>query len=272
MSNLPNAATEADQELLPAVVSTVHSAGAHLRARFVPQTELDSLDAVVTAIHAADAESLRFLREPLLAARPGSGWIDDEQSAGDLPAGEWWVADAVEGNINYIHGMADWAVTATLVRDNQPVLTAVYLPLLEETFTAVRGGGAFRNGVALHASAKTDLDAALVGTGQAKPGEDRNTFRRIGESVAAMLDAALVTKVSVPSTLQLIQIAAGRSDVFWQFSDVRSGLLSGALLIAEAGGIVTDIHGAPWQLGSQDFLAAAPSVHAAAQRVLAAIG
>lgn len=271
MSNLLNPAVEADRELLPAVVSAVHAAGAHLHEGFVPQSELDSLDAVVAAIHAADAESLHALRAPLLAARPGAGWVDDEQSAGDLPAGEWWVADAVEGNINYIHGMADWAVTATLVRDNQPVLTAVHLPLLNETFTAVRGGGAFRNGVAMRASAKTNLDAALVGTGQAKPGEDRNTFRRIGASVAAMLDAALVTKVSVPSTLQLIQVAAGRSEVFWQYSDVRSGLVAGALLVTEAGGIVTDIHGAPWGLSSPDFLAAAPGVHAAAQRVLAAL-
>ncbi|MEU7138006.1 inositol monophosphatase family protein [Nocardia sp. NPDC046473] len=269
MSTLLN--TETDRDLLATVVTAVHAAGAHLRERFVPSTELDDLEAVVAAIHATDAESLPFLREPLLAAGPGSGWIDDELAAGELPAGEWWVADAVEGNINYIHGMTDWAVTATLVRDGRPVLTAIHLPLVDETYTAVLGGGAFRNGVALHASAKTQLDAALVGTGQAKPGEDRNTFRRIGESVTAMLDAALVTKVSVPATLQLIQVAAGRSDVFWQYSDVRSGLLPGALLVAEAGGTVTDTRGNPWQLSSPDFLAAAPGVHAAAQRVLAAI-
>ncbi|MFI6167900.1 inositol monophosphatase family protein [Nocardia sp. NPDC051052] len=269
MSTLLN--TEADRELLNAAVTAVRAAGAHLRERFVPSTELDDLAAVLAAIRATDAESLPFLREPLLAARPGARRIDDEGAAGDLPAGEWWAADPVEGNINYIHGMADWAVTATLVRDNQPVLTAVHLPLLDETFTAVRAGGAFRNGVPLHTSAKTQLDAALVGTGQAKPGEDRNTFRRIGESVTAMLDAALVTKVSVPATLQLIQVAAGRSDVFWQYSDVRAGLLPGALLVSEAGGTVTDMHGNPWQLSSPDFLAAAPGVHAAAQHVLAAI-
>jgi myo-inositol-1(or 4)-monophosphatase len=268
MSTLLNTA---DRELLRAVASATHAAGAHLRERFVPRTELNDLDAVLAAVHATDGESLRFLREPLLAARPGAAWVDDEEAAGELPAGEWWVADAVEGNINYIHGMTAWAVTATLVRDNVPVLTVVHLPLVDETYTAVRGGGAFRNGVALHVSAKKELGAALVGTGQAKPGEDRNTFRRIGESVTAMLDAALVTKVSVPATLQLIQVAAGRSDVFWQYSDVRSGLLSGTLLVREAGGTVTDIHGNPWQLGSPDFLAAAPGLHVAAQRVLASI-
>ncbi|WP_405166223.1 3'(2'),5'-bisphosphate nucleotidase CysQ [Nocardia sp. NBC_01499] len=271
MSTLLNATVEADRELLPAVVTAVRAAGAHLRERFVPRTELDNRAAVFAAITATDAESLPFLREPLLAARPGAGWVDDELAAGDLPAGEWWVADAVEGNINYIHGMTDWAVTATLVRDNQAVLTVVHLPLVDETYTAVRGGGAFRNGVALRASAKTGLDAALVGTGQAKPGEDRDTFRRIGESVTAMLEAALVIKVSVPATLQLIQVAAGRSDVFWQYSAVRSGLLPGALLVAEAGGTVTDTEGNPWQLSSPDFLASAPGLHAAARQVLATV-
>ncbi len=260
-----------DLALLPGTVAAVRAAGAHLRERFTPDARPGSLAEVTAAIHANDAASLRFLREPLLALRPGAGWAEDELESGPLPAGEWWVTDTVEGNINHIHGMTEWSVTATLVRDNQPVLTVVHLPLGDDTYTAVRGGGAFLNGVPVRPSAKPRLDAALVGTGQARPGEDPDTFRRIGLSVTAMLDNALVTRVSVPATMQLIQVAAGRMDVFWQFSDVRSGLLAGALLVTEAGGIVTDTTGAPWSLASADFLAAAPALHPAAVDVLAPI-
>ena len=60
-------------------------------------------------------------------------------------------------------------------------------------------------------------------------------------------------------------------DAFWQFSDVRSGLVAGALLVAEAGGTVTDLAGEPWSTASGDFLAAAPGIHAAALKVLAPI-
>jgi myo-inositol-1(or 4)-monophosphatase len=111
----------------------------------------------------------------------------------------------------------------------------------------------------------------LVGTGQAKSGEDRETLRRIGQSVAAMLERALLVHVSVPATLQLIHVAAGQADLFWQYSQVRSGLVAGALLVEEAGGAVTDTRGRPWTLASTDFLATAGGLHAAAIERLATI-
>ena len=114
-------------------------------------------------------------------------------------------------------------------------------------------------------------DAIIIGTGQAGPDEGKETYRRIGQSVSAMLGSALVLRVSVPATLQLIQVAAGRMDVFWQYSQIRSGLLAGALLVAEAGGAITDTRGNRWTLASEDFLAAAPQLHAGAVDVLSTI-
>jgi myo-inositol-1(or 4)-monophosphatase len=262
---------DADTMLMSEVTTAVKAAGSTLRDRYTPQARGVSLDEVVDEIHANDDAVLDLLREPLLRARQGSQWAEDELAGGALPPGEWWVVDPAEGNINHVHGMEDWAVTATLVRDNRPVLTVVHLPLTGDTYTAVAGGGARLNGRPLKVSAKTDLSAALIGTGQAKPGEDERTFRRIGDSVTAMLINGLVVRVSVPATMQLIHVAAGRMDAFWQFSDVRSGLVAGALLVSEAGGTVTDLAGEAWNTGSRDFLAAAPGLHAAALKVLSPI-
>jgi len=259
-----------DETLLSAVVSAVKTAGSHLKTRFSPDARLASRAEIVAATQANDDASLDVLRGALTDARPLAGWVEDELATGALPPGEWWITDPVEGNINHVHGMADWCVTATLVRDNTTALTAVYLPMTGDLYTAIRGRGASLNGVRLRASAKTELRSALVGTGQARPGEDRETHRRIGRSVTAMLEGALVVRVSVPATLQLIHVAAGRMDVFWQHSQVRSGLLAGALLVEEAGGVISDIHGRPWTLQSEDFLAAAPGQHAAAVAVLSA--
>jgi myo-inositol-1(or 4)-monophosphatase len=255
-------------QLVPTVTAIVHAAAMHMKDQFSPNARPATLDTLVAAIHANDAMSLAVLRDALLGALPGSGFVDDELEAGALPPGDWWVVDPVEGNINHIHGMLEWCVTATLVRDGAPVLTVVDLPMTGNTYSAVRGGGAYLDGARLRPSVKTELRAALVGTGQAKPGEEHDTYRRIGESVTAMLEAALVVRVSVPATLQLIQVAAGRMDAFWQFSQVRSGLVAGALLVEESGGVVTDTHGQPWTLDSADFLAAAPGIHAAASRAL----
>ena len=265
-------ATRQDEALLHPVVAVVESAGSLLTKRFSTLApDFRNLKDVVAAIYADDAASLAVLREPLLAICPGSQWAEDESEGGELPRGEWWITDPVEGNINHVHGMADWCVTATLVRDNVPVLTAIHLPLFGNTYTAVRGGGAWLDGARLHSSKKIELNAALVGTGQAKPGESSDTFRRIGQSTTAMLQAGLVVRVSVPATLQLIQVAAGRMDVFWQYSHVRSGLVAGALLVEEAGGTISDTHGRPWSLASEDFLATAPGLHSAAVTVLSAV-
>lgn len=265
------ASTELDKALLDQVTAAVHAAGDRLRERYVPHARGASADEIVTAIHANDDAVLDVLKAPLLASRPTANWADDELAGGALPPGEWWVVDPAEGNINHVHGMSDWAVTATLVRDNEPVLTVVHLPLTGDDYTAVAGRGAHLNGTPLRVSAKTDLGAALTGTGQARPGEDAHTFHRIGSSVTQMLLNGLVVRVSVPATLQLIHVAAGRMDAFWQFSDVRSGLVAGALLVAEAGGTVTDTHGNPWSLAAPDFLAATPGIHAAAVTVLSSL-
>ncbi|THA81254.1 inositol monophosphatase family protein [Streptomyces sp. A0592] len=258
-----------DATLLTAVTAAVKTAGAALRDRYTPHARGVSLDEVVDEIHANDDAVLDVLREPLLRARPGSQWAEDELAGGALPPGEWWVVDPAEGNINHVHGMEDWAVTATLVSDNRPVLTVVHLPLTGDTYTAVAGGGARLNDRPLKVSAKTDLGAALTGTGQARPDEDERSLRRIGDSVTAMLMGGLVVRVSVPATMQLIHVAAGRMDAFWQFSDVRSGLVAGALLVSEAGGTVTDLAGEPWSTAGRDFLAAAPGIHTSALKVLA---
>lgn len=263
--------TEPDHALLALVATAVQAAGVAVRAHFSADTRPGDRRDIGARIAANDAISLTVLRAALSAARPAAQWDEDEGGSGPLPPGEWWVVDPVEGAINHIHGLPDWGVTATLVRDNVPVLTAVHLPISGVMYTAVRGGGAWLDGAPLHVSSKTGLDAAMAGTGQAVPDEGSDTCRRIGASVTAMLAVALVVRVSVPATWQLVQVAAGSQDLFWQYSQVRSGLLAGALLVAEAGGSVTDLHGRPWHLGSKDFLASAPALVAPVVTVLSTV-
>ena len=267
----PNPNVDRDRELLPGMIDAVRSSGIHMVTRYPDFPEYRRREDVVSAIHANDAASLQHLKPRLMKLRPEARWVEDELESGPLPEGEWWVADPVEGNINHCHGIPDWGVTATLVRDNSPTVTTVYLPLTDQLYSAVRGGGSTLDGTALRTSSKNDLGGAMVGTGQARPGESAETFKRIGLSMTAMLNKALVVRASVPATLLLAHVAAGRMEAFWQFSQVRSGLLAGALLVSEAGGIVSDVAGNPWNLNSPNFLASAPPLHPAAVDVLSSI-
>lgn len=108
------------QELLNQTQDAVQLAGQALVSEFKGSHELSTWDEVVAAIAAADERALSVLRPLLKKARPEAGWVEDELEDGPLPSGEWWVVDPVEGAINYVHGIDEWAVTATLVRDNQP--------------------------------------------------------------------------------------------------------------------------------------------------------
>lgn len=249
--------------LLSAMRDGVQRAGSALRTRFEQASRPVDRQEIWAALRANDVVSEAILRPALALALPTATWEEDEGGEGPLPAGDWWVCDTSEGNINHIHGREGWCVTATLVRDNRSVLTVVHFPLTGATYSAAAGTRAFRDGVALSVSGKKALDASIVATGQALPGEDLATRRRLERDVGRMLERALLVRMSVPATIELVDVAEGHLDAFWQPSAVRSGLLSGALLVASAGGVVTDFAGAPWTLASKNFLAAAPSIHAA---------
>lgn len=256
-----------DHEILTTVTQAVRQAGARLLRRYSTESRPTSLDEIIAAVQANDAATADLLRPVLLGALPDSHWGEDEHETGPMPAGEWWLVDPVGGNVNTVHGMTDWNIGVSLVRDGQPVLAVLYAPLQDEMFTAVAGEGAFLNGVRLRVSAKTDLAAALAGTGQAKPGHDVAAAQRAGASLAAMMQHALYVRVSVPVTHQLAQVAAGRMDLHWQPDNVRSHV-GPVLLVQEAGGVVTDLDGKPWEIASSGYLAAAPGLHAAALAVL----
>jgi myo-inositol-1(or 4)-monophosphatase len=258
-----------DTSTLAAMVEAVHDAGAALLALYTPQARPADRDDMFRAGRRNEEASLARLRPALTAARPQAGWVHDDQETAALPPGEWWTVDAVEGNVNHVHGLAEWCVSATLIRDNVPVVTAVYQPVGDLAYTAVRGSGAYLNGRLLYTSAKTDLAAAIVTTGQAEAGQDL-TYRRIGDSIAAMLGRALLVRATVPSTFPLLHVAAGHYDVFWQYEPVLPGIAAGALLVSEAGGVVSDVRGRPWQPGRPDVVMAAPGLHAAAIDALAA--
>ncbi|MDX3194657.1 inositol monophosphatase [Streptomyces sp. MN03-5084-2B] len=255
------------QDLLTATTDAVRAAGARMLARYSPASRQPGLAELLKSLHDNDSAVADVLRPALTGIRPQARWLDDEHGSGPLPAGEWWLIDPMGGNVNAVHGMPDWNIGVSLVRDGRPVLAVLCFPVLGETFTATEGGGAHLDGERLRVSAKTSLDGALAGTGQAQPGH--RFLERMGTSFTAMSEAALYVRISVPVTHQLAQVAAGRMDLHWQFDNVRSHA-AGVLLVQEAGGVVTDLDGGPWDLTSTGYLASAPGVHAAALKILTA--
>ena len=269
----PNADTTTvvdDPTLLAKMIDAVHNAGTRLLTLYAPNDRPNDWHEIANAGRRNEEASFDILRTALTAARPQAQWVDDEQETIVLPSGEWWAVDAAEGNVNLVHGLAEWCVSVTLIRDNIPVLAAVYQPIGDLTYTAICGGGAYLNGQPLRTSTKSDLAVAIVTTGQAEAGQ-KDTYRRLGDAITAMLSRALLVRATVPSTFPLLLVASGHYDVFWQYEPVLPGIAAGALFVAEAGGIVSDIHGNPWRPGSPDFLATSSRLHAATVEALSTV-
>lgn len=260
-------ADPADVALIAEVESIAVAAGDRLLARYSPDRRPADRAAMLAELGANETASNDGLRPALEHLRPGARWVEAAHETSALPPGEWWVVDAVEGNVNHIHGLPAWGVSITLVRDGEPVLAVVRQPVRDLTFSAVRHGGAFAGDTPLKTSGKRSLDVAVVSTGQAEAGQT-GTYRRIGDSVTAMLQVALLVRVQVPSTFPILLVAAGHTDAFWQYEPTLPGVAAGVLLSTEAGGTVTTIDGDPWTPGADTILIAADGIHAAARDAL----
>jgi myo-inositol-1(or 4)-monophosphatase len=257
------------KNLLPGVTAAAREAGARLLAIYSPDARPSGRDDMFVSGRRNEDAAGPGLRAALASVRPEARWLEDDDEARPLAdGGEWWAVDAVEGNVNHVHGLPEWCVSVTLLRAYKPILTVVHQPVGDHTWTAVRGRGAFLDGRPLRASAKTELSAAITVTGQAEAAQT-GTYRRLGDSITAMLAEALMVKATVPSTFPMLLVASGQNDVFWQFAPVIPGVAAGALLIGEAGGVVSRLDGSPWRPGDPDILAAAPGLHERAVAVLA---
>ena len=138
-----------DHEILNDVASVAREVGDRVRALPSPgrfQTLLE-LRAVFNEI---DGPLQAFTRERLGALRPEAAWVDELH--GRIPdAGEAWVVDAIDGAVQYLQGLPQWCVSITLVRARVPVIAVLHSTVQGETYAAIAGGGATRNGAPVRA-------------------------------------------------------------------------------------------------------------------------
>jgi myo-inositol-1(or 4)-monophosphatase len=179
-----------------------------------------------------------------------------------------WVIDPLDGTTNFLHGFPVFAVSVGLLHRGRPEHAAVYDPLRQELFTASRGRGAQLDGRRIRVSGCKALDRALIGTGF--PFRDAN----LGfEPYMSMLRKAIQHTAGVrragAAALDLCYVAAGRLDAFWETGLSPWDLAAGALIIREAGGIVSGLNGAEDFLDSGHVLAGTPRIYAAAAKLFA---
>lgn len=184
----------------------------------------------------ADRDAEALLRRELLGQFPGDGFLGEEGSPETSRTGWLWVADPVDGTINFAHGSPHAAVSLALLKDGEPIAGAI-VALTGLRTQAERGGGAYREGARLEPSRTTHLGEALVATDlpydlSVRHGRARERFIRLAE-------ASQSVRILGSAALELVAVAAGELDVYSNEGCKAWDLCAGALILAEAGGMLT---------------------------------
>ncbi len=206
-------------------------------------------------VTAADRATERVIVDGIRAVRPGDGVLGEEGSRDEGTTGVRWVIDPIDGTVNYLYGLPQWAVSIGVEVEGVTVAGVVFDPAKDELWQAVRGGGATGNGRPLRCSSATELAQALVATGFGYDAGRRAAQARV---LPELLPACRDLRRMGAGALDLCAVAAGRLDAYYEQALSPWDLSAGGLIAAEAGARVEGLRGAP--AGVDMVLAAAPGV------------
>jgi myo-inositol-1(or 4)-monophosphatase len=242
-------------DLLALATRLAHDAGAlalRMRSDIVMLPPKSSPTDVVTE---ADKAVERLLADGIRAARPDDGLLGEEGASDPGVTGLRWVVDPIDGTVNYLYGIPQWAVSIGVEDSEGTVVGVVFDPTKDELWQAVRGGGATLNGAPLHCSRASRLSQALVATGF---GYDER--RRAAQAVvlSEVLPTVRDIRRAGAGSLDLCAVAAGRVDAYYEQGLSPWDISAGMLVATEAGARVEGLNGRP---ASADLvLASAPGV------------
>lgn len=208
-----------------------------------------------------DRESERAIAGLLESGAPGIPVVGEEE--GGRRGARYWVVDPLDGTTNYLHGFPIVGVSIALVDGGRPLVGVVHAPFLGETYSAARGLGATlsRDGRPPRPLRASSLPAtrAIVATGF--PFRRKEVLPRYLRVMERCLERFEDLRRPGAASLDLAWVAAGVFDGFFELGLSSWDVAAGALLIEEAGGVVTDWEGGPGYLAG-DILAGSPAVHA----------
>jgi myo-inositol-1(or 4)-monophosphatase len=229
-------------ELLELATATALEAGRLVVSRVAEAEVAATKSSPTDVVTEVDLASERLIRERILGTRPDDGFVGEEGD--DLPttSGVVWVADPIDGTVNFLYGIPQYAVSIAAQQDGEVVAGVVHHPVTGETFTAVRGGGARLDGQPIHVSRCTDLRQALVGTGFHYRVEVRTA--QVAEVAALMPQVRDIRRMG-SAALDLCFVACGRYDAYVERGLKPWDLLAAQLVVEEAGGTVAGLNGAP---------------------------
>ncbi len=243
---------------LKAAIEAAHQAGRMLKENIGKFTEIHFKGAVDLVTN-FDNESQKMLFARLSSAFPEHGFLAEEGLREAKHSEFLWIIDPLDGTTNYAHSFPVFCVSIALARKKEAVCGVVYDPMREETFTAARGEGAFLNGKKIMVSPVGDLNESLIATGF--PYDIRTSEVNNIVHFNNFLTRAQAIRRCGSAAIDLCHVACGRFDGFWELKLSPWDVAAGALIVAEAGGRVTDFQGRGLDIFGSEILASNGVIH-----------
>jgi myo-inositol-1(or 4)-monophosphatase len=205
----------------------------------------------------ADREAEAAIRAELDFRFPQYGFLGEEGGAsGDTE--RRWIVDPLDGTLNFVQGFPHWCVSVALWDADGPVVGCVLDPLRSDCFLAVRGMGATWNGQPMRVSQQPGLDGAFLATGFAfQLGERWPAFNA---ALGRVFPRAKGIRRAGSAALDLAHVACGIFDGYFELGLKPWDIAAGALLVQEAGGVVTDWEGRQGWFETGNLVAGTPGV------------
>lgn len=242
-------------------VRAARAAGVGLLDRYGHAGRVDAKTSATDPVSDADRASEALLAATILDERPDDGLLGEE--TGERPSASRlrWVLDPLDGTVNYLYCHPGWAVSVACEEATgegwQTIVGVVHDPLAGETFTAVRGAGAWLGERRLRVNDPVPMARALVATGFSYHPAVR---RRQGARVAGLLPQVRDIRRVGSAALDLCAVAAGRVDAYYEDTTSPWDWLAGALIAVESGAVATLLK-APLGEEGVGVLAAGPALH-----------
>ena len=230
------------QDLLPVAVAAAERGAEFIRGAQRPTdpaawTRKGPSDFVTEV----DTTAERLITDYLKQQIPDSQVRGEELNPECDPESLVWIVDPLDGTTNYLHSYPAYAVSIAAVRDKQPLVGVVVDVPRRLTYTAVQGQGSWLAGSRLQVSSVADPAAALIGTGF--PFKTPALLERyLVQFVSIMRETSGIRRAG-SAALDLVDLALGRFEGFWELELAPWDVAAGTLLVREAGGIVTDVNG-----------------------------
>jgi myo-inositol-1(or 4)-monophosphatase len=206
----------------------------------------------------ADRASERLIVERLRTHFPSHGIVAEEGGGHESPSAYRWYVDPLDGTTNFAHSFPFFNVTMALEVSGDLVAGVIFDPVHDELFTVERGAGSYLNNRRIRVSKADRLENALVSTGFP------SRKRHLGVNIHFYHQLGMAThgvRRTGSAAIDLAYVACGRMEAFWEFALKPWDMAAGRLLVAEAGGKCSGMHGEEHQLLGPDLLADNGLVH-----------